>query len=105
MKTIRDFELVHHGVENSSYFQGCGVSFSPFTDVATGIGNTEGEAIQDALEQLAGNDWDVASTEAALLVDEAFSADRPTVQEILGATDEEMEDSECHWFASLRVRE
>jgi hypothetical protein len=45
-----DFEVIDHGIEHSQYFQGCGVSHSRFTDVATGIGYSAHEAGQDALE-------------------------------------------------------
>lgn len=69
MKRIEDYEIINHGIEYSDYFQGCGVSFTEFTDVATGIGNSEDEAIADALEQLAQLGWDVESN-ADLLADE-----------------------------------
>lgn len=58
MKNIKSFEIIDHGVENSQYFQGCGVAFTEFTDVATGIGDSAADALEDALEFLAQNDWD-----------------------------------------------
>jgi hypothetical protein len=61
MKTISEYQILDHGVENSQYFQGCGVSFTKFDDVSTGIGSTPAEALDDALESLAQNDWDVSS--------------------------------------------
>ena len=63
MKIIGAFKILDHGVEHSQYFQGCGISHTPFTDVATGIGDTPGEALDDALEQLAQSDWDVETIE------------------------------------------
>jgi hypothetical protein len=59
MKRIEAYEIINHGVEHSDYFQGCGVACTEFTDVATGIGNSEREALDDAIEQLAQGDWDV----------------------------------------------
>jgi len=76
MKTIQEYEIIKHGIEHSDYFQGCSISFTGFTDVGTGIGNSEFEALDDALNQLAQNDWDVgghkllnADTERASMVD------------------------------------
>lgn len=50
MKTIKDFEVLHHGCMYSDYFQGCGVSYTAFDDVATGIGSDLTEAIDDCIE-------------------------------------------------------
>ena len=60
MKTPVDFEVVVHGVDHEQYFQGCGVSFTPFSDVATGIGDNAPGAYGDALEMLATGGWDVS---------------------------------------------
>ena len=38
MKKIRSYEIINHGYEHSQYFQGGGVSYTPFDDVATGVG-------------------------------------------------------------------
>ena len=69
-KRIVEFELVDHGIEHEQYFQGCGVSFTQFEDVATGIGDNPAEAIDDALECLAQMDWDVDGMETRILRDE-----------------------------------
>ena len=63
MKLVSSFEVIHHGVENSSYFQGAGISHTKFKDIATGCGSTEKEALEEALEMLASNEWDVESLE------------------------------------------
>jgi hypothetical protein len=52
-KRILDHEVVDHGVEGEQYFQGCGVAYTDFDDVATGIGDTYNDALADALEGLA----------------------------------------------------
>lgn len=59
MKTIVDYQIIDHGVQHSQYFQGCGVSFTPFDEVATGIGESAYEALEDALDSLGQNDWNV----------------------------------------------
>jgi len=50
---ISDFSIVDHGIENSQYFQGCGVAFTSYSHVTTGIGANFAEAIEDAIEQIA----------------------------------------------------
>ena len=59
MKPVCDYEVIVHGVEHEQFFQGCGVSFTAFTDVATGIGCDANEAYEDALESLGQAGWDV----------------------------------------------
>lgn len=46
-------QIIRHGIEHSQYFQGCGVSFTAYDACATGIGATEREAYEDALESIA----------------------------------------------------
>lgn len=58
IKTITKHQIIDHGVENEQYFQGCGVSFTEFKEVFTGIGSSAHEALEDALEQAAQCDWD-----------------------------------------------
>ncbi len=50
---ITDYQIVNHGIENEQYFQGCGVCFTKFEYVATGIGSSPCLALEDALEQAA----------------------------------------------------
>jgi len=60
-----EFRIVNHGPDSSSYFPGHGVAFTSYTDCATGAGHTPQEALEDALEQLATNDWDTAEIDAS----------------------------------------
>jgi hypothetical protein len=52
MKTIQEYEIISHGIDYPSYFKGCGTAFTKFEDVSTGIGVSEREALNDALECL-----------------------------------------------------
>ncbi len=52
-KVIASYEIVDHGVDSEQYFQGCGVSFTEYDHVSTGMGDTVREALDDALDQLA----------------------------------------------------
>ncbi len=58
-KIIGAFEVVDHGWENSQYFQGCGTSFTAYNDIATGCGSSQRDALDDSLESLAQNGWEV----------------------------------------------
>jgi len=60
MKVI-EYEIINHGMEHSQYFQGCGTSFTRFTHVWTGIGDSSKEAYNDALEQMAMEDEQAAA--------------------------------------------
>ena len=46
------FEILVHGPEHSQCFQGCGVSFSSFSSVVTGIGENAKEAYEDCIDQI-----------------------------------------------------
>jgi hypothetical protein len=47
-----EFEIVDHGADHAQYFQGAGVMFSRFTDIATGVGDTPREALENARQQV-----------------------------------------------------
>jgi hypothetical protein len=53
LKKIEDYSIRDHGVDGEQYFQGAGVAFTKWKDCFTGIGDSPGEALEDALEQLA----------------------------------------------------
>lgn len=96
-KKIEAYEFINHGIENEQYFQGCGVSFTEFEDVATGIGNNYHEALDDALESLA-HAWNVESNTELL-------AELAAIKEVCG-NDKWFEDisDDAHYYASIRVR-
>jgi hypothetical protein len=50
---VSDYEVIRHGIDYPDYFQGCGVSWTRFDHVTTGIGQTEIGALDDALESMA----------------------------------------------------
>ena len=90
MKPIKDFEVIHHGMMYSDYFQGCGTS--TYQDVATGIGDNLTEAIDDCLEQLAER-WNTENMETRIV--EKYG----TIPEV-----EQPENVDCHHYVSIRVR-
>jgi hypothetical protein len=102
MKTINEFQIIPHGIENSQYFQGCGISHTKFTDCATGIGSTAAEAFEDACESLAQNGWETES-----LACPADYKTAKTVQSHLkenGVDGESDEAPDVYWHISVRVR-
>ena len=67
MKPIVEFELIDHGIEHSQYFQGCGVAFTKFANVVTGIGDNPAEAIDDCLDQIAQAGFDTEGMEKRIM--------------------------------------
>lgn len=105
MKTVQEHEILVHGVEHEQYFQGCGLAFTRFTDVATGIGNDASEAYDDALESLAQNDWEVEPLEN--LITQIESGNHVVVCPMLEEQDEHDDECPCHdlhVYVSVRVR-
>ncbi len=98
-KRIGQFELVDHGIEHEQYFQGCGLAFTEFEDIATGIGDNPAEAIDDCLEQLACNDWDTEGMEERIL-SECYTRRRKLPK--TPSVPKRAED--CHYYMSIRVK-
>ena len=97
MKAI-DYEIINHGIEHSQYFQGCGVAFTDFDLVATGIGDNAKEAYEDAVEQLYTMDIDPDSLDKLL----------PTRPKGIRKSDKmkavDYRSDEIHWFLSIRIK-
>ena len=58
-KLIADYELVDHGIDGSQYFQGCSTVFPYYDHVVTGCGENPAEAIDDALDNLAQDGYEL----------------------------------------------
>jgi hypothetical protein len=96
MRKAIEHELIVHGVEHAQYFQGCGLSFTSFDDVATGIGGDAAEALEDALESLAEGDWEVD--------EDAIRAELPA-EKIIGVTVLPEDAHDEMWvYVSVRVK-
>ena len=102
-KRIGEFELIDHGIEHSQYFQGCGVAFTGFANVVTGIGDNPAEAIDDCLEQVAQAGFDTEGMEARILEQEGLKA-IPTTPSV--AVEFRCDETgEVHYHASIRWNE
>lgn len=106
-KKILEFEIVDHGVEHSDYFQGCGVAFTKFSDVATGIGDSLQEALEDAAEQLATAGFEI-SAELNSEIESADATDHsnrlPDVTQHTDCGEPECFAEGVYYFASIRIK-
>lgn len=100
MKRVAEYQIVDHGPDGESYFPGCGVAFTRFDEVFSGIGDTAGEALADALNQ-ASESCDLSSQHSAAIDNEWLEAEwanRPAAR-----PGEEVGD-EWHYYVSIRVK-
>lgn len=105
MATIKDFELIDHGIVHSQYFQGCGVTCTDFENVATGIGDNPAEAIDDCLEQMAAcGDWDTNDLEKRIMAQEGWDRfpTEPSVPYDDGTGEGDYTDNETYYHVSIR---
>jgi hypothetical protein len=99
---ISKWQVVRDGIDSPSYYQGCGVALTEYDNVVTGVGDTEREAFDDALEQLAMSealaDGVVDALERTILADEHFS-DESATEDI---DDDDDRDELPQWYVSIR---
>lgn len=81
LKIISEFELINHGIEHSQYFQGCGIAFTQFANVVTGIGDNPAEAIDDCLEQIAQYDFEAEDMKTRIMTQEGWEI-LPTIPSV-----------------------
>jgi hypothetical protein len=93
---IKDFTIEFLGIESSDYFQGYGLGpYSEYTHCAYGIGNTEAEALDDCLEMVAQQGFDI-DNESEERIRDAYGVanDTETVADVLDWDDETIADNE-----------
>lgn len=100
MPAIEKFEF-NSTVDHAQYWQGVGVSFTEFDEVFTGVGDTEREALDDAIEQF-------AQTHSGGLVTDEMNAERKTANDTDSAhrdCDPDADDMcELNWYVSLFIK-
>lgn len=105
MRTIKSVRLVNHGVEHEQYFQGHGTAFTEYDTCATGIGDSELEAYEDSLEQLAGELDSAELAKIEELLSEQVSCLSDCEDPVVTEAVEEM-DAACdaHVYVSIDVQ-
>lgn len=93
MKTPTDFRITYYGIDHEQYFQGHGLFGTKWSDCAVGIGNCNREALDDALESLAQNDWDVETLWNLIIAQSAKPEDKPDDL-----------DEDMHYFVAVDVK-
>ena len=107
MKNVGDYELIDHGIDNSQYFPGCGVAFTPYSNVVTGCGDNPAEAIEDCLNQIGQCGFDAESLFAQILTDEGWVSSahiptEPSASEDCDPDDAQDYGCEVYYYVSLR---
>ncbi len=93
-KKITAYEIDDLGVDHSQYFQGAGISYTVFNDVAVGVGTNAKEAYNDAVEVLS-QDWDT----------NRLPKHPRGIRASDSLTEEEMsEEPEFWYYVAIRVR-
>ena len=98
-RNITGHEVINHGVDHEQYFPGCGIAFTSYDDVATGIGDTSESAYEDALDSLAQAGWDVDALPSA----QEQGLGTETVENVIQPSEDESCDGSW-WFVSVRVK-
>jgi hypothetical protein len=80
-KIARSYRIVDHGLMFSDYFSGHGRSYTDWEDCATGYADDVKEAVNEALEMLAENGWDLSVIEPQIKA-EMDSWDNDAVQSV-----------------------
>ena len=68
MKAIKEFAISFE-IEHEQYWQGHGISCTPYDRCATGIGDTLNEALEDAIDDLTNQDIDTTDAQLAEMRD------------------------------------
>lgn len=110
LKRVKSLRIVDHGPEHAQYFQGHGIALTRYTDSATGCGSTPGEALEDALDMLAQNGWELSTAhgpDGRFGPGPATCADAVDLQVSEGNAHsdcpEDDEACELYWYVSVDV--
>lgn len=103
-KPVTAWEVIDHGIEHEQYFVGCGIAFTEYADVATGIGDNAQEALDDALESLAQCGYEISDDDAELMAEELEDTDS-SVSELVSDSANTHEDYDSHhYYVSVRIK-
>lgn len=98
--TIADYDLVDIGIEHSQYFQGFGTVGTQWDNASVGIGNDAREALDDCLESIAAQGFDVEDLEDEILsAYPDFADDSKVAQSAVVSTGD---DCELYYHVGIR---
>ena len=92
-----DYSIDDMGVDHPQYFQGAGTAFTNWEECFVGVGNTPYEALEEALDNAACNEWDVETIPNNL-------SDESDISEPEENEDEGEEPSELQHYVALYLR-
>lgn len=95
MRKIKEYEVTFE-INQADYWQGAGVSNTKWESVFTGVSSMKEDAFEDAIEQLAMNDYDVDVVEC----DEACAGEQPACS----ACDEGSCGCDSQWYCCIYVK-
>ena len=96
-----EFLIENLGIDNSDTFPGYGLGpNSPYTDCVYGIGDTEQEALENALDEMAGELYDYEDELADKIIAAFPSTTTKTVAEELGLS----ESQDCYYYVGIKWR-
>ena len=95
MKTITEYEIRNFGVDHAQYFPGLGTAFTDWVTCALGCGSTPYAALEDALEDMAMQGYDVEGIKNEL---------SDVVPESIETANEEDESHELYCYVGLMVK-
>jgi hypothetical protein len=100
--TISEFTVLDHGEDGSQYFPGCGTG-DRFEHVATGVGDTAREALEDALEMMAMDDARPSPLQEKEMRDSLTDADKSAFDSLdHSECDEDHSGDDWNHYVSIR---
>ena len=99
-----DYEITDYGIDNASYFQGHGVSYTDFEYCSLGCGDDYRAALEDALEQAAMAGYDITLAVEDLPKEPANNGESAWAKHECECGEETHDncDSELYYYVGLR---
>lgn len=100
---VTEFEVIDHGEDSSQYFPGCGTALTSFDHVATGVGDTGAEALEDAFEMMSQDDALLTTKQEEEAFAMLYCPHRSAFDKLdHSACDEDHSDDDWHHYVSVR---
>lgn len=101
--TVAEFEVLDHGEDGSQYFPGCGTAHTKFAHVATGVGDTAAEALEDALEFMVNGESTVSPLQERAMRESLADPDKSAFESLNHSEcGEDHDGDDWHHYVSVR---